>query len=189
MYKRLTQLRRLFFIMGRFCFGGVWFGRKLGVQIGNHCRIYSTRFGSEPFLINIGNNVTVTSGVSFITHDGSTGLARDEKGRRYTYGRIIIGDNVFIGVNSILLPGVEIGSDVIIGAGSVVNRSIPSGTVAAGTPVRQIGSFKEYVEIALASLKSDADLASCKTYKERVMTALREESAPTIRCEEMPNKK
>ena len=63
---------------------------------------------------------------------------------RKRVGQIKIGDNVFIGSNSIILYDVTIGNNCIIGAGSVVNKSIPSGSVAAGVPCKIIGSFDEY---------------------------------------------
>jgi acetyltransferase-like isoleucine patch superfamily enzyme len=87
---------------------GVKYARYKGVQVGDNCRVYTRNFGSEPWLISIGDKVTVTSGVVLLTHDGSTWLMNDEKGRRYLYRRIEIGNNVFIGVNSIVMPGVKI---------------------------------------------------------------------------------
>lgn len=138
--------------------GGVWLARKLGVSIGKDCRIYTRQFGSEPFLITIGNRVTVTAGVQFITHDGSTWLIRDAKGRRYRFAPISIGDDVFVGVNSIILPGVRIGSRCIIGAGSVVTRSVPDGSVAVGVPARVIGTFDQFEAKAFRCYVSEHDV-------------------------------
>lgn len=106
--------------------GKIKYARKLGVKIGSGCRIYSVEFGSEPFLISIGDNVTITAGVKFITHDGSSWLMRDEKGRRFYFQPIQIGNNVFVGMNSIIMPGVKIEDNVIVAAGSVVTKSIPA---------------------------------------------------------------
>ena len=75
-----------------------------GVKMGKGCRIYITKWGAEPFLIKIGDRVTITKGVIILTHDGSSWLIRDHKGRRYLYRKVIIGNNVFIGVNSIIMP-------------------------------------------------------------------------------------
>jgi len=138
--------------------GGVWLARKLGVAVGEGCRIYTRQFGSEPFLVRIGNRVTVTAGVQFITHDGSTWLIRDAKGRRFRFAPISIGDDVFVGVNSIILPGVDIGSRCVIGAGSVVTRSIPGGSVAVGVPARVIGTFDQFEAKALRRYVSEQDL-------------------------------
>ncbi len=61
-------------------------------------------------------------------------------------GRIRVGNNCFIGHSVIVLPGVTIGDNVIIGAGSVVSRNIPSDSVAAGVPAKVICSLDEYYE-------------------------------------------
>lgn len=138
--------------------GGVWLARKLGVVVGEGCRIYTRQFGSEPFLVRIGDRVTVTAGVQFITHDGSTWLIRDSKGRRFRFAPISIGDDVFVGVNSIILPGVDIGNRCVIGAGSVVTRSIPDGSVAVGVPARVIGTFDQFEAKALRCYVSERDV-------------------------------
>jgi maltose O-acetyltransferase len=93
------------------------------------------------WLISIGKNSVLTSGVTILAHDGSTSnLAGYTK-----VGRVSIGNDTFIGVKSIILPGVEIGDHVIIGAGSVVSKDIPSGSIAAGNPAVVIGSTSEYL--------------------------------------------
>ena len=129
----------------------VAYARKLGVTVGENCILGSFRFGSEPWLITLGNHVEITGNVTFITHDGATWVLRqDERYRRVLrYGKITIGDNVLIGYGSILLPGVTIGENVIVGAGSVVTKDIPPNTVAAGKPARKISGFKEYAEKCL----------------------------------------
>jgi len=147
--------------------GYVHYARSIGVKVGENCRLYISDFGSEPFLITIGNRVTVASGVKLITHDGSTWLFRDEKGRRYHYRRIDIGDNVFIGMNTVLLPGVRVGNNVIIGAGSVVTKSIPDNLVVAGNPAKVIMTFSEYEKRALETYVSEQDLPAA-SYVERV---------------------
>lgn len=94
------------------------------------------------WLVSIGENSVITNGVTILAHDGSTrNLARYTK-----VGRVLIGKNTFIGVKSIILPGVKIGDNVIIGAGSVVTKDIPSGSVAAGNPAVVIGSTAEYLK-------------------------------------------
>ncbi len=87
----------------------------------------------------------MTSGVKFITHDGSTCLVKDEQGKRYQrFAPIQVGSHVFIGVNSIIMPGVSIGSNVVIGAGSVVTKDIPDHSVAIGVPAKVVCSFADY---------------------------------------------
>lgn len=121
--------------------------RKKGVMVGEGCRLYSTNFSSEPYLITIGDNVTVASGVRFLTHDGAVHVIRsmDDK---YKYanilGKIEVGSNVFIGVDSILLPGISIGDNSIIAAGSVVTKSYPQNSVIAGVPSKKIKDLNGY---------------------------------------------
>jgi len=152
--------------------GGVVYARHLGVAVGEECRIYTSNFGSEPFLISIGNKVTITSGVKLVTHDGSAWLMRDEKGRRYRYQPIKIGDNVFIGVNSIVMPGVKIDDRVIVAAGSVVTKSVPSGSIIAGVPAKIIGNYKDLELRMLSEYISDEDIDFNKRYETRIMEVL-----------------
>lgn len=153
--------------------------RWLGVKVGTGCRIYTRNFGSEPWLITIGDRVTVTSGVQFLTHDGSTWLTRDAKGRRYRYARIQVGSDAFIGVNAILLPGVRVGSRVIIGAGSVVTKSVSDGLVVAGNPARVVGRFEDYEKKALESYACAADLNG-NSYRERIDAVVEPGFRPNI---------
>jgi acetyltransferase-like isoleucine patch superfamily enzyme len=101
-------------------------------------------FGSEPFLIHLGSDITLAHGVTFLTHDGGVALIRDVSNDLEVFGRIVLGDRVFVGTHTLFLPGVHVGSDVVIGAGSVVTRGIPSNTVAAGNPCRPIGTVDDY---------------------------------------------
>ncbi|MBC7915785.1 MAG: acyltransferase [Pyrinomonadaceae bacterium] len=170
MFKVLSVIYdRLFLLVTKVIAKPDLYFKKNGIKVGENCRIYTSKFGSEPFLITIGNNVTVTSGVSFITHDGSAWLMRDEKGRRYTYQPINIGNNVFIGVNSIIMPGVKIEDRVIVAAGSVVTKSIPSGVVVAGVPAKIIGRYDDIETKMLDSYISDMEIKSYQgTYQERI---------------------
>ena len=93
--------------------------------------------------LEIGNNVTVASGVHILTHDSSNyrfkGLQKDQDdGSHIERAPVKIGNNVQIGTNSVVLPGVTIGDNVIIGALTLVNKDIPSNCKAAGCPVRVI---------------------------------------------------
>lgn len=97
---------------------------------------------SHCWLIQIGNNVTMAPRVHVLCHDAST-----KKWLNYTrIGRVTIGDNVFIGAESVILPGVKIGDNVVIGANSTVTHSIPSNCVAVGAPARAIGSLEDFVD-------------------------------------------
>lgn len=112
------------------------FLRKKGVSIGEGCDINKTaNFGSEPWLISIGNNVRVTERVQFITHDGGLwtlrkmGLINDNAVK---YGRIIIGDNCNISWDVTIMPGVRIGDNCVIACGAVCTKDIPSGEIWGG---------------------------------------------------------
>lgn len=179
-------LKKALLLPHRLIFGNVRHARLLGVRVGDGCRIYSMRFGSEPFLIDIGDRVTVTSGVTFLTHDGSTWLVRDKDGRRYFYGRIIIGSDVFIGVNAIIMPGVEVGSRVIIGAGSVVTRSIPDGVIVAGAPAKFIGWFDDYAKRAAQNYPSERSLGGISEFRQRVFAASSPKRKPNIEIPPRP---
>ena len=147
---------------------GVEYVRYKGVKIGSNCRIYTRGFGSEPWMITIGNKVTITSGVILLTHDGSTWLMNDEKGRRYFFRRVKIGNNVFIGVNSIIMPGVKIEDNVIIAAGSIVTKSVPSGVIIAGNPAKIIGNYDAYQKEVLEKYVSDKDMDYTLDYQNRI---------------------
>ena len=84
------MIQKIIELCYRIILDGNSFARRLGVKVGTDCRIFTTRFGSEPWLIEIGNKVTVTSGVKILTHDGPTWLFNDDKGRRFLYKKTII---------------------------------------------------------------------------------------------------
>ena len=121
--------------------------RARGVKIGNNSAIhYSASFGSEPYLIEIGDNVRITADVKLTTHDGGLWVLRNN-GKlpdADRFGKIIIGNNVHIGINSIIMPNVTIGDNVVIGAGAVVTKNIPSNSVAVGVPAKVIETIDDY---------------------------------------------
>ena len=95
-----------------------------------------------PWLIEIGNNVTFASNVCLLAHDGST-----KKLVGYSkVGKVSVGDNVFIGFGSIVMPNVRIGDGCVVGANSVVTRSLPNGVVAAGSPAKVLMTVEEFEE-------------------------------------------
>jgi acetyltransferase-like isoleucine patch superfamily enzyme len=127
----------------------VRFFRSLGVEIGEDVEIFGANlftFGSEPYLVTIGNQVTISHGVDFITHDGGLRVARTQYPGAFLYGRIHVEARCFLGAHTILLPGARVGAGSVIGSGSVVTGPIPSGVVATGAPAKPIKTVDEYVE-------------------------------------------
>lgn len=116
----------------------------MGMKVGNNfLRLNGVILDpSHCWLIEIGNNVTLAPRVHILCHDASTktflGCTK--------IGRVNIGDNVFIGAESVVLPNVTIGSNVIIGANSTVTHDIPDDSVVVGSPARVIGSLTAYLE-------------------------------------------
>lgn len=117
------------------------------LSAGYGCELYpKVQLGSEPYLIKLGNNVRVTSGVRFITHDGGMWVLRNLEiaPNSDKMGTIQIGNNVFIGQHSCIMPGVNIGSNIVIGTGSIVTKDIPDNVVVAGVPAKIISSINDY---------------------------------------------
>ncbi|ADE68154.1 MULTISPECIES: acyltransferase [Priestia] len=116
--------------------------KKRGLKIGENCKIYDAHIDyGHCFLIEIGNEVTITNS-SILAHDAST---KQSLGKTKV-GRVVIGDRVFIGWGSTVLPNVKIGKDVIVAAGSIVNKDIPEGVIVAGVPAKIIGKTSDYIE-------------------------------------------
>lgn len=116
---------------------------KMGMKVGtNFKRLNGVILDpSHCWLIEIGNNVTLAPRVHILCHDAST-----KHFLGYTkIGRVTIGDNVFIGADSVILPGVQIGNNVIIGANSTVAHSVPDNMVIAGIPAEVLCTSDEYL--------------------------------------------
>lgn len=116
---------------------------KRGLRVGENFKPqpYCNIDSSHCWLISIGNNVTLAPRVQILAHDASTKIYLD-----YTkVGRVNIGNNVFVGAGSIILPNVTIGNNVIVGAGSIVSRDIKDNCVVAGNPARVICTLDKYI--------------------------------------------
>lgn len=100
---------------------------------------------TRPWLVEIGDDVQITRGVTILTHGYDWSVIKGKYGVVLgSGGGVKIGNNVFIGMNTIILKGVHIGNNVIIGAGSLVNRDVPDDTVVAGNPARVICTIDVY---------------------------------------------
>jgi acetyltransferase-like isoleucine patch superfamily enzyme len=123
--------------------------KKRGLQIADDCRMEGMPFfGTEPYLISIGKHVLMSGKVAFFTHDGATWVFRDRPEFKdvVKYGRITIHDNCFIGYGSIILPGVSIGPNSVVAAGSVVTKDVPPGMVAGGVPAKVITDVETFAQ-------------------------------------------
>lgn len=123
--------------------------RKIGCKIGQETKIYSPQNTiideQRPWLIDIGANVQITDGVRILTHGYDWAVLKIKYGDVLgSSGKVKIGNNVFIGVNTTILKGVEIADNIIIGANSLVNKNLMKSGVYAGNPAKFIMSLDEY---------------------------------------------
>jgi len=148
------------------------FAKHIGVNAKGFFRVFGkVNWGTEPWIITHGENVYITNNVAFVTHDGGTLLFRKYQPDLEITKPIVIGNDVYIGMNSMIMPGVTIGDKCIIGAGSIVTKDIPGNSVAVGVPARVIKTADEYYEkIKKESLKlghlvgKEKDIALRKYY-------------------------
>jgi maltose O-acetyltransferase len=138
-----------------------------GMKVGKNVLIAENVFfdNNYPYLINIGNDCVITEGTKILTHDAtlSTYLGGYER-----VGKVDIKDNCIIGLNSIILPGVTIGPNVIIAAGSVVNKDIPPNSCVSGVPARFYDKFENVIEKYKKNITSNPRFdTNDKQYSER----------------------
>lgn len=144
-----------FFKLLKYYFLRIWYhrqpevlARKLGVRVGKGTKFISLpNIGSEPYLISIGEKTYFSYGVKLITHDGGRwvldNLYPNER-PFYKFGRIVVGDNCFIGAETMIMPNVTISNNCVIGGGSLVTKDVPEGQVWAGVPAKFICTIEEY---------------------------------------------
>ena len=119
----------------------------VGIRHGDDIHIYGSihkMFGTEPWCISLGNHVHITDDVRFITHDGGTLLYRHLVPDLEITKPIHVGDYVYFGTRSTILPGVSIGNNCVIAACAVVTKDVPDNSVVGGVPARFIKSSQEY---------------------------------------------
>lgn len=132
------------------------YARKKGVIIGTNTHILGQiEWGSEPWLIEIGNDTTFSGHIKFFTHDGGWRVPR-RLNKKYSkvlkFGKVKIGNNCFIGYGATFLPDVVVGDNCIIGAMSLVTKDVPSGEVWGGNPAKKICTIEEYAEKLLLNI-------------------------------------
>lgn len=143
LHKLINKLKKKVVILLK---GEIEYYRCIGVKIGNNCSFNGAiTFGSEPYLISLGDNVRCANNVTFVTHDGGMHVLRNLGLKNVDkFGSITIQNNVFIGANTIIMPNVKIGNNVVVGAGSVITKNIDDNCVVAGIPAKYICSIEEY---------------------------------------------
>lgn len=124
------------------------YAKNIGVKFGKGTTFADKDlWPTEPYLITLGDHCRVTLGCHFFTHGGA-GVARNMTPDKNfdAFGKIAVGNNVYIGSRSLIMAGVSIGDNVLIAAGSVVTKSIPSGVVVGGNPAKIIGTVEDFVK-------------------------------------------
>lgn len=122
---------------------------KQGAKIGKNTRILSKVgcLGTEPYLVEIGENCLISTDVHFLTHDGGISVLNNLNAfdrRMDKFKRIKVGNNVFIGMGTKIMGGVTIGDNVVIGTGSIVTKDVESNSVVCGVPAKKIKTIEEY---------------------------------------------
>ena len=135
--------------------------RNKGMRIGSGTVLFNAKMTtideSDPQMIIIGKNVQITGGVVILSHDYGWAVTKAVYGDVLGSVRpVSIGDNVYIGMNAMILAGSRIGSNVIIGANSVVSGTIPDNCVAVGSPCRKVYDIDEYHKKRQAAQLSEA---------------------------------
>ena len=133
------------------------YAKKLGVKMGKDCRLLGRpNFGTEPYLVSLGNHVSISAGTVFLTHEGAhwvlKGLNPAKYNSTFGYGKIQVGNNVYIGYKVTLLRGITIGDNTIIGACSLVNKSLAGNGVYAGVPAKYICSLQQWEQKFMADM-------------------------------------
>lgn len=118
--------------------------RKQGITVGKGCNVCSNIVTTESYLISLGDNVTVAGDVKFIIHDNS--VSKMIPSCTDLFGKITLGNNCFIGANSVIMYGVQLANDITVAAGSVVVNSFDEERIViGGNPAKKICTYEEFI--------------------------------------------
>ena len=137
------MLNRIILKFRKLLYSPYKWAKYLGVIIGENNLMGKNHWSSEPYLITIGSNCQLTD-CQIHTHGGGNSI-RHKYPNYDSFGKVVIGDWVYIGTKAQVMPGVTIGDHVIVAAGSIVTKSIPAGCIVAGNPARIIGTIDDYI--------------------------------------------
>ncbi len=151
---KTTRLLKIFTVPYKLLYAQLYpvkFAQKIGVNMKGKVTIYGSSykmFSAEPYLVTLGDNVFISLDAKFICHDGSVLPFRNDIPDLDITKRINVGDNVFIGLGALILPGVRIGNNCVIGAYAVVTKDVQDGMIVGGNPAKVIKKTSEYLEKA-----------------------------------------
>ena len=140
----MDLIHRIITRIAKKCLSPYRYAKFIGVNIGNNNLIGKNHWSSEPFLITIGSHCQLTD-CRIFTHGGGSSI-RSKYPKFDCFGKVVIGDWVYVGSDALIMPGVTIGNNVLVAAGSVVTKSVPDGMVVAGNPAKTICTVEEYYE-------------------------------------------
>lgn len=149
-----TRVQRILAFPFKMIEARIWpvrFARRIGVKINGEVTIYGSSydmFSSEPYLVSLDDNVFVSVGAKFVPHDGGVLPFRRLEPDLDLAGPIHVGANTFIGMGALILKGVTIGPNSIVGANAVVTKSFPEGSVVGGNPAKLVKSTHDFLESA-----------------------------------------
>lgn len=151
---------------------------KMGLKVGtNFHRMHDVILDpSHCWLIEIGNDVTMAPRVHVLAHDTSTKMHLG-----YTkIGRVKIGNKVFVGADTVILPNVTIGDNCVIGANSTVSKDIPAGSVVAGNPAKVITTMESFLEKNKKLMNPSNTFGNEYTLRENIDDVKKEEMNSTL---------